>query len=69
VCAGGGVLVHQSSVLARIRICLSGFHGIVGERKLKNEKNIGGGGREQLGSCSRSASLMVFQVDVKALTS
>ncbi len=54
--------MHQGSVLARVRICVSGFHGVVGERKLKNEKNIGGG--EQLGSCSRSASLKVFQVDI-----
>ncbi len=55
--------MHQGRVLARIRIYVSGFHGIVGERKLKEREKHWGGG-EQLGSCSRSASLKVFQVDI-----
>ncbi len=57
-----GVWVHQGKVLSWVGICVSWFHGIVGERKLNKRKITGGGGR-QLGTCSHSASLNVFQVN------
>ncbi len=41
--------MHQGKVLARVRICVSGFHGIIGERILnEREKHWGGGNNRGL---------------------
>ncbi len=59
--------MHQSKVLARVRICVSGFHGILGERILnRREKRWGGGGGTVRGPVpfGITSDLKVFQVDV-----